>query len=185
MVNALRGSWLRPLAVPWMWTLEWRLLWMIFLWPQLLRQGRGASTALFQVALAQIRLGPLVGRVRALLRAHVDAHLSGSLLGQVPSDWLQARGRQRCGVCVLIRYPLWHPPNVPPCSPGGYTAGGTDGDQPGQMMGRCHLCQNCSPVGHLLCGMFLSVLVLCGPAASPALSPQLRSTMMNGLGCTC
>ena len=35
------------------------------------------------------------------LRAHVDAHLSGSLLGQVPSDWLQARGRQRCGVCGL------------------------------------------------------------------------------------
>ena len=126
VVNALRGSWLRPLAVPWMWTLEWRLLWMIFLWPLLLRQGRGASTALFQVALAQIRLGPLVGRVRALLRAHVDAHLSGSLLGQVPSDWLQARGRQRCGVCGLIRYPLWHPPNVPPCSPGGCTAGGTE-----------------------------------------------------------
>ena len=66
VVNALRGSWLRPLAVPWMWTLEWRLLWMIFLWPLLLRQGRGASTALFQVALAQIRLGPLVGRARAL-----------------------------------------------------------------------------------------------------------------------
>jgi hypothetical protein len=30
------------------------------------------------------------------------------------------------GVRLERRYPLWHPPNVPPCSPGGCTAGGTE-----------------------------------------------------------
>ena len=35
------------------------------------------------------------------LRAHIDAHLSGALAGQVPPEWLRARGRQQCPVCGL------------------------------------------------------------------------------------
>ena len=37
----------------------------------------------------------------ATMHAHVDAHLSGALQGEVPSSWLQAQGRQRCSVCGL------------------------------------------------------------------------------------
>ena len=35
------------------------------------------------------------------MRAHIDAHLSGSLAGEVPSTWLQQHGRTRCLVCGL------------------------------------------------------------------------------------
>eukprot|EP00435_Cladocopium_sp_Y103_P050554 s2413_g15.t1 len=35
------------------------------------------------------------------MQAHIDAHLAGSLQGEVPAAWLQARGRQRCQVCGL------------------------------------------------------------------------------------
>ena len=35
------------------------------------------------------------------LRAHVDAHLSGHLQGDVPDDWFRAERRQRCEVCGL------------------------------------------------------------------------------------
>ena len=37
----------------------------------------------------------------ATMRPHIDAHLSGALCGEVPAQWLQARGRQRCAVCGL------------------------------------------------------------------------------------
>ena len=32
----------------------------------------------------------------AMMHAHIDAHLSGALLGDVPAQWLQAHGRTRC-----------------------------------------------------------------------------------------
>ena len=35
------------------------------------------------------------------MRAHIDAHLAGSLDGDVPTAWMQARGRIRCPVCGL------------------------------------------------------------------------------------
>lgn len=35
------------------------------------------------------------------MRAHVDAHLGGSLAGRVPSAWFQERGLQECLVCGL------------------------------------------------------------------------------------
>ena len=35
------------------------------------------------------------------MRAHIDAHLAGSLDGDVPAAWMQARGRIRCPVCGL------------------------------------------------------------------------------------
>lgn len=35
------------------------------------------------------------------MRTHIDAHLAGSLAGEVPADWLLARGRRRCPVCGL------------------------------------------------------------------------------------
>ena len=37
----------------------------------------------------------------ATMRPYIDAHLSGALCGEVPAQWLQARGRQRCAVCGL------------------------------------------------------------------------------------
>ncbi|CAE7316738.1 unnamed protein product [Symbiodinium sp. CCMP2592] len=36
-----------------------------------------------------------------ILGAHIDAHLAGSLQGDVPEAWLQGRSRQRCMVCGL------------------------------------------------------------------------------------
>ena len=35
------------------------------------------------------------------MRAHIDAHLSGALVGEVPTAWLQQTGRTRCLVCRL------------------------------------------------------------------------------------
>lgn len=35
------------------------------------------------------------------MHAHIDAHLAGSLQGDVPAAWLQAHSRQRCSVCGL------------------------------------------------------------------------------------
>ena len=35
------------------------------------------------------------------MRSHIDAHLAGSLEGDVPQTWLQSRGRIRCPVCGL------------------------------------------------------------------------------------
>ena len=35
------------------------------------------------------------------IRSHIDAHLAGSLDGEVPVAWLQAQNRQRCAVCGL------------------------------------------------------------------------------------
>ena len=35
------------------------------------------------------------------VRAHIDAHLSGSLAGEVPATWLQQQGRTRCVVFGL------------------------------------------------------------------------------------
>ena len=35
------------------------------------------------------------------MRAHIDAHMAGTLQGEVPLDWLQAQRRQRCTVCGL------------------------------------------------------------------------------------
>ncbi|CAE7834746.1 unnamed protein product, partial [Symbiodinium necroappetens] len=37
----------------------------------------------------------------ASMRAHIDAHLAGTLEGDVPAGWMQARGRIRCPVCGL------------------------------------------------------------------------------------
>ena len=37
----------------------------------------------------------------ATMQSHVDAHLAGTLAGQVPQNWLDSRDRQRCGVCGL------------------------------------------------------------------------------------
>ena len=37
----------------------------------------------------------------ANMRSHIDAHLAGSLEGDVPQTWLQSRGRIRCPVCGL------------------------------------------------------------------------------------
>ena len=33
------------------------------------------------------------------MRAHIDAHLTGSLQGEVPASWMQSKRRQRCPVC--------------------------------------------------------------------------------------
>ena len=35
----------------------------------------------------------------ASLRDHVDAHFLGSIVGEVPNEWLRARGLVRCRVC--------------------------------------------------------------------------------------
>ena len=35
------------------------------------------------------------------MQAHIDAHLAGSLQGDVPAAWLRAQGRQRCQICGL------------------------------------------------------------------------------------
>ena len=35
------------------------------------------------------------------MRAHIDAHLAGTLQGDVPTEWLRSQRRQRCGVCGL------------------------------------------------------------------------------------
>lgn len=49
------------------------------------------------------------------MRHHIDAHLAGTLQGDVPQDWLQAQGRTRCLVCglsVSVRHgvhPTCHP----------------------------------------------------------------------------
>ena len=37
----------------------------------------------------------------ATMRSHIDAHLSGSLTGDVPASWMQTHGRTRCLVCGL------------------------------------------------------------------------------------
>ena len=58
------------------------------------------------------------------LRAHVDAHLSGSLAGRVPPAWLQDRGLQQCLVCgltVSTRYGT-HPTCRPAARAGGGSA---------------------------------------------------------------
>lgn len=47
----------------------------------------------------------------ATMRAHVDAHLAGSLQGEVPAQWLQDHGRHICPVCglsVSVRHTM-HP----------------------------------------------------------------------------
>ena len=35
------------------------------------------------------------------MHAHIDAHLAGTLAGDVPADWMRAHHRQRCPVCGL------------------------------------------------------------------------------------
>lgn len=44
---------------------------------------------------------------KSTLRSHVDAHLAGTLQGQVPPQWFKGHNRQRCVVCglsVSVRY---------------------------------------------------------------------------------
>ena len=62
------------------------------------------------------------------LRAHVDAHLAGSLSGQVPSAWLQDRSLQQCLVCglsVSTRFGIH-----PTCRPAARAVGGAVGSGP-------------------------------------------------------
>ena len=35
------------------------------------------------------------------MHSHIDAHLAGTLSGDVPAEWMRQEGRQRCPVCSL------------------------------------------------------------------------------------
>jgi hypothetical protein len=60
------------------------------------------------------------------MHAHIDAHLAGTLAGDVPADWLHTHNRRRCPVCglsVSVRYGTH-----PSCRPAARAGAASSGD---------------------------------------------------------
>ena len=86
------------------------------------------------------------------LRAHVDAHLGGSLLGRVPPAWLQDRGLQQCLVCGLsVSTRFGTHPTCRPAAIGLLAAEGALGLE--MVTALCHPCLRSSAVTLPLFGM--------------------------------
>ena len=89
----------------------------------------GGSSASWSVALVRMLSG---WTSDSTVRAHVDAHLAGSLSGRVPSAWLQDRSLQQCLVCglsVSTRFGI-HPTCRPAARAGAVGSGPFSGPSP-------------------------------------------------------